>query len=545
MTPPPPPTARPTNWLSAALLLALAGGLISSLFFKERWLWMDEVISYVLLTDPSWAHANHALVSSLEANPPLSLNVYWLLGHGLSLAPLFLRSVSILFFALTVVLFYRYATRLLGRPVSSFVVVTLFVCFTYLNFTLSTQVRSYAFFGLVHLLFFINSHQLALSPGRARLLLAHLLLGTALVFAHNFGLLYAATMGAFFLLLTLWSGRRAYWRVLAVEGLVALIWLLAWYPKFRLQAQAGQPHSWIPLPTPGSFFRTVGELLPTLSSHLEASPTFQLLPPLRVAIMAGLIAYGCWPRLRRGYAALAQDPAGLFCVQASFVALATIGLALGASFTVTSVFLSRYLWPNHLLFAFVALYTYQQLVPEFRLSGGVGKAARWALPAYAALLLPFVANQNRKATLFSSGILRYLPALNPQYPLFFESADYFLPIWFQHLRPNTYFLLDWPAALRSPALSSTVDYRIIESLRDHYHEPQVVALSEFSGARFPHFYVVDQQSHYQIEEFLASGRVRVLRVLPTAIAGHRILECVAVGAGPLAAVPTARAPLIR
>ena len=123
-----------TNILSTVILVVLAAGLIMSLFLKERWLWMDEVSSYVLLSDASLAHANRAVVSGLEANPPLTMNVYWLLGHGISLSPMFLRSVSVGFFALTVALFFRYTTRLLGRPVANFVVITLFICFTYLKY---------------------------------------------------------------------------------------------------------------------------------------------------------------------------------------------------------------------------------------------------------------------------------------------------------------------------------------------------------------------------------------------------------------------------
>lgn len=491
---------------------------------------MDEVSSYVLLSDASLAHANRAVVSGLEANPPLTMNAYWLLGHAISMSPLFLRSVSVVFFALTVTVFYRYITQLMGRPVANFVALTLFVCFTYLNFTLATQVRSYAIFSLLHLLFFLNSHRLTTAPTRLGLLVTELALGAAVVFAHNFGLLYVATMAAFFGCLTLWSRRWEYLRVLGVLVGVGSLWFVVWFKNFQLQAQVGKPHSWIPLPTFGSFFRTVGDLLPTLSAHLEANRYLQFLPVLRVAVVVALIGYLGVPKLRRGYAALATDPAGLFFIQASFVAIGTTFLTLIASFVVASVFLNRYLWPNHLLFAGVIIYAYHYFFQK-----GQVPARRFLLPAYAALILPFVVHQNRKVVIFPSGILPYLTGLNPRYPLFFESADYFLPVWYQRIRPNAYFLLDWPAALRSPTLSSTIDYNIIVSLRDIYHVPQVVRLNEFTTTRFPHFYVMDQRSHYQIEEFLENGRVRVVRTIPTGIAGHQILECVFTGAAPAVA----------
>jgi len=273
-----------------------------------------------------------------------------------------------------------------------------------------------------------------------------------------------------------------------------------------------------------SFFHTVGDLLPTVSAGLEAKPYLQFLPVLRVLAIVGLIFYLALPRLRQGYANIVKDPAALFFLQASFVALGTTVLTLAASFTVASVFLNRYMWPNHLLFAAVVLYAYHYF---FR-AGTVPSRQVW-LPAYAVLLLPFIVYQNRKVVIFPSVILAPLAGLNPQYPLFLESADYFLPVWYQKLRPNTYFLLDWPAALKSPTLSSTIDYGIIVSLRDIYHVPQVVRLNEFNAQRFPRFYVMDQHSHYQIEEFLETGQVRVLRTIPTGIAGHQILECTFTG----------------
>ncbi|TVT37838.1 hypothetical protein FNT36_22000 [Hymenobacter setariae] len=517
-------TVLSTRWqanrLSITILIILAAGLISSLFFKERWLWMDEVSSYVLLSDPSLGHANKAVVSGLEANPPLTMNAYWLLGHGISMSPMFLRSCSVLFFALTVALFYRYTTRLLGRPIANFVVLTVFVCLTYLNFTLATQVRSYALFSLLHMLFFLNSHRLATAPKRLGVLLTEVVLGTAVVYAHNFGLLYVATMAAFFFGLLVWSRRLEYLRVLGALAAVGGIWFIGWFANFRLQSQIGKPHSWIPLPTFQSFFHTVGDLLPTVSASLEAKPYLQFLPMLRVVAILGLIVYLGLPRLRQGYTDLVKDPAAMFFIQASFVAVGTTVLTLIASFTVASVFLNRYMWPNHLLFAAVVIYAYHYF---FR-AGTVPGRRIW-LPAYAVLLLPFIFYQNRKVVIFPSVILPPLAGLNPQYPMFFESADYFLPVWYQHLRPNSYFLLDWPAALKSPTLSSTIDYGIIVSLRDIYHVPQVVRLNEFNAKRFPHFYVMDQHSHYQIEEFLEAGRVRVVRTIPTSIAGHQILEC--------------------
>lgn len=510
------------NWLSIALFLVLAASLIVSLFLKERWLWMDEICSYVLLSDASLAHAQQAVVGGIDANPPLFIDVYWLIGHGISLAPQFLRSVSIILFALAIVAFFRDTTRILGRPVLNFLVITLFIGFTYLNYSLSTQVRSYALLLLLFWLYFANSHRLAGAPAQPGRLGVQLLLGTALAYTHNFGLLYVVILTGYFGGLLLWSGRAAYWRVLAVQAAVGGLWLAGWFRNFEVQAQAGKPHSWIPLPTLASGFRTVGELLPTLSAGLETSRWGLVLPIVRVSVMLALLVGLSWPWLRRGYAALVREPAALLLVQAAFVALGSLGAALVASWVVTSVFLARYLWPVELLFATGLLYAAHRWVPA-----RVPVPARgWVLAAYVLVLPFFIVHQNRKTVHFPSRILAYLPALDPRYPVFYESADYFLPIWYQKLHPGARFLLDWPAARRATVLSATVDYHILSSLRASYGVPAVVPLGQFNATNYPHFYVVDEQNHYQIEEFINSGRVRVLRVLPTSIANHQILECI-------------------
>lgn len=265
----------------------------------------------------------------------------------------------------------------------------------------------------------------------------------------------------------------------------------------------------------------MGELLPTFSAHLEATRYGQLLPGLRVAAMLALLLGLSLPTLRRGYAALVREPAALLLVQAAFVALGSLGVALMASFAITSVFLSRYLWPVHLLFAVGILCAVRRWVPVgWRVPG-----ERWALLAYGLAIPFFVAHQNRKTVHFPSGILPYLSVLNPRYPVFYESANCFMPIWYQHLWPGARFLLDWPAALRAKSLGATGFCHILASLRASYHVPEIVTMPEFNAQNYPRFYVVDEGEIRQMDDFIASGQLRVVRILPTVLPGHQLLEC--------------------
>ena len=512
--------------LSLVLMAVLCVSIIASLFFKEQWLWLDEVLSYVLISDPSIAHMNDAVVSGMDANPPLFANLYWLIGHGISLNPLFLRAVSVVIFAGTLALFYRFTTILIGSPGTNFVLITGIAALTYLNLTLATQIRTYAIFLLIGFGYFVVLQRLIQHPGRAGLLLAHVALGILLVYAHNFGLFYVAASGAFFALLLVWSGERPYWLVLAAHGLVGVCWGLTWYPNFAIQTDAGRPHSWIPLPTALTFFSTVGELAPALSAKLESRPLFVFLPVLRFVLVIGLFAYIALPRLRAGFRAVRTDKAFMFYLLSGWLYAAIIGMALVVSLGHTSVWISRYQWPSHLLLIYQLVYAWYALRDRLPLWLPTVGRAGWVLPLYVAGLAGFLFYQNRKVVVFPAGIMQYLPKLNPDYPVFVESADYFMPIWFHAKKTKIRYLLDWKTAmLAGNMLNATVEHKILKSVRDKYRVAGILTAEEFNPATIPHFYVIDEKSQFQMEQFIRQGRIHVVRQLPIALSGHRLLEC--------------------
>ncbi|GAB3801626.1 hypothetical protein GCM10028819_29250 [Spirosoma humi] len=518
---------KETRILGVALLLVVSVSLITSLFFKEKWLWMDEVLSYLLISDPSIVHMNDALVSSMDQNPPIFPNVYWLIGHLVNDHPQFLRAVTVVTFAVTVVLLYRYTTKLIGNPVLNVVLITAIIAFTYLNLSLSTQIRGYALFLLVSLGYFVIMHRLMASPSRTSLLVAFGLLALLLVFSHSFGLFYAAASGAFFAGLFLLSSDRRYLLVLAVHALVLVIWLLVWYPNFVIQTQAGKPHSWIPLPTFWSFFTIVGELAPSLSSTLERKPVFQFLPILRFLLLVGLWTYIALPRLRSTkFRDLLRDKAFTFYLLSGFMYLIPIAISLVVSLSFRSVFISRYLWPGHLLVIYQLVYAFYFFRSRWNVLPGRLALVTKLVPLYMLLLAGFIFYQNRKVTAFPSGVLSYLPQLDKRYPVFVETADYFLPIWFHNKTTPVRYLLDWETALNeNNILQATVAHKVLKSVREKYHVNDIMTKQEFNPTNVPHFYVVDESSNYQIEEFIKTGKVQIIRELPIDIAGHRLLEC--------------------
>ncbi|MCK8493824.1 hypothetical protein M0L20_18300 [Spirosoma sp. RP8] len=509
--------------LAAAIFLLFSLSIISGLFFREPWLWMDEVLSYVLISDPSPTHLNQAVVSNMDANPPLFPNLYWLVGHMISLKPIFFRSFSVLLFTSTLALFFWYTTRLIGNAVTNFVLISAMVYLTYQNFEHATQIRSYALLLPISYVYFIVLQQLINRPTDTWLLALHTVIGLLMAFCHNYGLFYLAASGAFFGVLLIWSKEKSYLPIFATYALIGLVWLVVWYPSFTIQSDAGKPHSWIPLPTVKSFFTGVGDLIPSVSDKLEWQSSFWWLAILRVSLVIGLFVYLAVPKLKLGFDAMRRDKAFQFFLLSGSIYLGILVIALIISFTYTSVFLRRYMWPSQLLIMFELVYAYYQFVGERRVMPQFARL----LPIYAFVLGGAIFYKVWKMqTSFQSRILTYLPQLSAQYPVFVERADYFLPIWFHNQHPNVSFLLDWRNADRPGNIkSATVDYKILKSLKDNYNVSGIIPVDRFNATNYPHFYVVDEQAVYQIEDYIKSGQVKVISQRPVSIAGVRLLEC--------------------
>ena len=493
---------------------------------------MDEILSYLLISDQSFIHLNRSIVSGFEQTPPLFFNLYWLIAHAVSLNVVLLKAVSILLFATTFALFYRYTTRLVGSPIVNFLLITGLAASTYLNITLAAQIRSYVPFLLVSFIYITLVHQLCHRPGNTRLLLAHIGVGLLLVLTHNFGLFYLAASGAFFGCVWLWSREKRYWYVLGTFGAIGLVWLLAWYPFFVIQAKAGEAHSWIPLPTFFTFFRIVGELAPTISNKLESIGTLPLLAILRFVGLVALFGYIAIPKVKNGYKAALADPAFMLYLLSGFLYLGTLLITLAVTFLHTSVFISRYLWPNHLLVIYQLLYAFYQLGGQ-RLSTYIDRRTTeyaWlngSLVVYTLGLAGFLFYQSRKLILTPTAVMAYVNQLDKKTPVFLESSINFFPIWYYNRNRPVYFLLDHESAFDSRNdPGATVGYHTLSAVKKQYHVDAVLPVTDFTASQVPHFYVVDERWNYQIERFIQNKSVRVIRRIPTTLDGFTLLECV-------------------
>src|SRR4051812_44311787 len=101
-----------------------------------------------------------------------------------------------------------------------------------------------------------------------------------------------------------------------------------------------------------------------------------------------------------------------------------------------------------------------------------------------------------------------LPGLEPSYPVFVETAGYFLPIWFHRKDVPVRYLRDRESAFRpGNLLSTTVEHQILKSTREKYGVPGIVPLAEFTAETYPHFYVVDEAAIYGMERLVENGQI--------------------------------------
>lgn len=523
---------KKTTLFSVITFILFTGCLLAALLLKKNLLWMDEILSYLFISDPSIVHLNQALISGIEQTPPLFFNLYWGLAHAISENVVFLKSISILLFAGTLAWFYAYVTRFIGTPFVNFLLVTTLAVFTYLNITLATQIRAYALFLLVTFLYIRIIHELAQKPANRTLLALHVGGGILMILTHNFGLFYLAAAGGFFGLLWLWSGDRRYGYVLGSFGVIGLIWWLTWYPYFAMQAKTGALHSWIPLPTWRSFFRIVGELAPTVSNKVEELTG--TVPLLAIGRFIGLIClwlYIAVPRLRKGFTATIADPGFTFYVLAGYLYITTIGITLVISFIHTSLFISRYLWPTHLLVIYQLMYAFYSLVEKHSVVSliqrlGGRRRLTFLATFYVAALAGFLVYQSRKLMLTPTEVMTYVDQLDRKVPVFLESSINFLPTWYYNQDRPIHFLLDVESAFdphNDPG--ATVGYYTLSGLKKHFQVGGVMSLDRFNADLFPHFFVIDERWNYQIERFINNKSVRVIRRIPTKLDGFTILEC--------------------
>ncbi len=238
------PAAATGGWLVAA---AGAASLVTAcvVVSGRKWMWYDEVLTSLLVNDPSWRHMMSAITQGVEAAPPL----YHFLARGwIALfggTPLSLRLFTVLGLCAALFTLWGALARVFPWRAVAVGVLTVF-CATDLVFAQVAEVRYYGVLTALVAAAVLLCHRVMTSDRAGwRLHAANGAVQALLVLAHVYGGLYS---GGLFAALVAWDVARGVVRprrwVAYPAGWLAL---LPWLGVYAAQRGAMQ-RSWIARP---------------------------------------------------------------------------------------------------------------------------------------------------------------------------------------------------------------------------------------------------------------------------------------------------------
>lgn len=237
------------RWHGIAVLFALTLGtawMAGGSYLLMRQLWMDEVHSWILVSDPDTGHAIRALADGVDFNPPTWFLATRMLSFPIGVSEFNLRALSLLWMLLAMAGVYR-LLLLRFNGTTSRIAVLLTAAHPLLIYH-STEIRFYGFW-CASVLWLCNclmwQPESALRRGLQRVLIA--LLTLSVVTCHYFGILSLGLV-TIPLLLRWRADRRSARAALFVIG-VGCLGLLTCLPFLYGQRAALSRPTWVSPPT--------------------------------------------------------------------------------------------------------------------------------------------------------------------------------------------------------------------------------------------------------------------------------------------------------
>lgn len=473
--------------------------LLSLVLGHGRIFWEDEMLGWMLLTDPSWHHMVAAWRMGADGGgfSFYVLGRLWLHLFGPSEAAY--RSFSALGFGLGFVLIYATLRRFYGRWIAAFALFNTYFC----SQPLVLHMVEGRFYGLLVFAVALTVWLAVEVQDRAGRLaagwyVAFLLSHALLVTSHILGVTYSFFVLAAMIALDALAHRFRPW----VIATVAAPWLLLLPERQAIHASAlvGKPWFWTTQPTP---------------VHL-LGPLTGFSAEIAIAMFLLTLAIG-WT-LARGQTDLRaswsarwsegwRDRKPIYVLTAAFLSLALAYLLEG--YVGPVLFISRYLMPLVVLTSFLTaeMLTWVDLrlfVPtRLRPGAAVAPVLRWSAAALLATVVllwdfhhipPYLILQKDYTGKLSAVLPKGLPVLLEDGFSFTELIGH------QHASGVDYrFPLDWDQAVSpaAPRLEVT-QYNLMNNWRKAgYFSGSIVDLRQFL-AQTPTFLVVDGQNYWAL-----------------------------------------------
>lgn len=481
--------------LIAAASLIAACIIVSS----KKCYWNDELYSYYLLSDQFFAHMLSAFHNRINNAPPLYFVAEWLWAKGLGASELSLRLFSSLGVCAALTAIWVALRKVYGFWAATIGVATVFcVSGTILN--QNAEARMYGLFLAVcsfGILLPLVAGKLAIFS--RRLFLLNLIIHIAIVQTHLFGLFYSASI-----VIALAIRDRCF-RTFQLKYYLSIVaaWLtlIFYIPSFLAQADAGNPRSWLPIP---SLRELIGSLALSQSNLIRMIQCLAFIVGLLFLhqVSSGLHS----KRLEKNSPSLQSK---VFLIGLSCAFLAVPILTWCVSRTVKPIFYDRYVIPSLIvwsillahLISFVTAFKFSNdklnnyhFLKSISLKWGqiallVAIIALLVHPVFYAMSFPREqvpgANDNRYGNEQLSIVVQ-------------DSHDFTQRLYYSAHRDRYAFILDWQSAVdRRSGLFGPQEYKHLITLKHVY--PQISGQTVVESQAFlnthPRFLVLDSLNY--------------------------------------------------
>ena len=469
------------------------------LWSAHKQAWMDELLTWKEVSDPSLWHLYYAIQHGADGGMPVFYTTAWLWAKAFGAGVLTLRLYSCITMCGALLVTWSTIRRFYGRWSTAFGVLA-FWGTSGLLLDQNAEARFYGLFMLTVAVAVDVYARLAMQPPpNSRLLVLSFLSQAALVLTHVLGLLYG---GLILLALIVSDAKRRCFRPRVYLSHVAgWLALLVWVPAIRASMAAGKPHVWMVMPTfkflvVTYIFEVFGPWFELLR-HQPHQATFQLVRQATewgiLISLALIFLLGLRGLVKPGQRSGSAPRKALLLVAYLLLSMPVVLFVL--SHLINPIFHPRYLLPCGIGVAIILADFADRLGADSSASSRlVWRSIVWFFvvsPVAMALSLPPV-------------------AASPEY-LDVQQVDHVVPPnaavvvgWQQDfsklmrfsLTPQTryYFLLDWPAAVAGPR-PFVLDYHLMRAYRDNGYYSRNIQDSHGFLCSHPDFLVLDAEQH--------------------------------------------------
>ena len=488
----------PNKWEYLVPALATASLLISCLLISgKKFFWNDELLSYYLLSDPSFAHMLGAFHDKINNTPPLYFILGWLWVRVFGATELSLRLFSSLGMCIACVTVWVTLRRTYNFWSASIGTLSVF-CTSELILSQNAEARMYGLFlaicSFALLQFDINNSS---SQSSRWIICSNACVHAAMVHTHLFGMFYSGAIVCSHIAIDKYL--KIFRPKLYLSIVLSWLSLILYIPSFLNQADAGNPRTWIPSPSlkdlidllifpPSSFLKLV--VLPVLI--LVSALIFILYKIEKTQ------SYQLYPQNQQNFAP------EKYLLIFSYAFLSVTILIWIISRTVKPIFLDRYMIPTAVSWSILLAYLSSRIVYNSLFDEEVDNnsiQSKFLAAQRQIILLALTATLLVYPIRYANSLPKEpLPGLNDNkygdknLPIVVQSSHDFVQRLQYSPDPNRYFfILDWQAAIdNSSGLFSPQEYKNMDALKRNYPELfKNITKSETFLNKYERFLVLD------------------------------------------------------